>query len=112
MASCDFFLASALAMERVLAEPLGSFRVLLLLALFSLHPLPGLTEACRAPQGPCVLGQQMLVLTNETSWWLLWHTWLQPELLLLICHPELQPLKRVRDGAAAAAAAVAAPAHR
>lgn len=90
-------------MERVLGEPLGSFRVLLLLALFFLHPLPGLAEACRAPQGPCVLGQQMLVLTNETSWWLQWPTWLQPELLLLICHPEFQPLERVRDAAATAA---------
>lgn len=84
MTSCDFFLASAVGKERAHAEPLGSFRVLLLLVLFSLHPLLGLAEARRAPQGPCVLGQQLLVLTNETSWWLQWHTWLQSQLLLLI----------------------------
>lgn len=49
-------------------SPLRVSESLLLLAPFSLHPLPGSAEACRAPQGPCVLGQQLLVLTNETSW--------------------------------------------
>ena len=76
-------------------SPLGVSASCFSWAFFFSPPTPWFGRGLqRAPQGPCVLGQQLSVLTNETSWWLQWHTWLQQELLLLMCQPVLQLLKR------------------